>query len=407
MLDLQARVHLEKVEIARPIDDELDGSGAGVADGASKFAGLLAHRPAGVGVEERRRRLLDDLLIPALDRAFTLTQVDAVAVLVGENLDLDVPRLRDELLDEDAVVPEARLGFAAGRTKALARLMLRPGNAHALAATTGAGLDHDRKADLAGNLRRFVFVGDQAHVTRHGRDAGLRRQLLRGDLVAHGLDRRRRRADEDQALGLQRLGEGPVLGEKTVAGVDGLRSRLPDRVEDVVDDDVGLVRRRGADANGLVRHPYMRGVLVCVGVHGDGAKAHPPRRADHAARDLAPVCNQDFLEHPGLLPWTAGSARATHRPDPATHLHGSWLMDLHSTRLSPERLAKSWVRGAKPRGPSLHVRQIPHSQPPKDSRFRRGLQARLHHGGPRGGDGGSKLEHPSRRRGEGVTSFFK
>jgi hypothetical protein len=58
------------------------------------------------GVEERRRRLLDHLLVAALDRALALAEVDDVAVLVGQHLDLDVARLLDELLDEHAVVAE-------------------------------------------------------------------------------------------------------------------------------------------------------------------------------------------------------------------------------------------------------------------------------------------------------------
>ena len=68
-----------------------------------------------------RRRLLDDLLVAALDRAFALAQVDDVAVLVAEHLDLDVARVLDELLDEDAVVAEARLGLRAGTSRSLPR----------------------------------------------------------------------------------------------------------------------------------------------------------------------------------------------------------------------------------------------------------------------------------------------
>ena len=88
--------------------DELDGAGAVVADGLGEGDGLLAHRLARLLVEEGRRRLLDDLLVAALDRAFALAEVDDVAVLVAEHLDLDVARIDDELLDEDAVVAERR-----------------------------------------------------------------------------------------------------------------------------------------------------------------------------------------------------------------------------------------------------------------------------------------------------------
>jgi hypothetical protein len=44
-----------------------------------------------------RGRLLDDLLVAPLDRAFALAEIDRVAVAVGEHLDLDMARLGDEI----------------------------------------------------------------------------------------------------------------------------------------------------------------------------------------------------------------------------------------------------------------------------------------------------------------------
>ena len=87
---------------------------------------LLAHGLAGGVADEGRRRLFDHLLVPALDGALALVQVDDVAVAVSEHLDLDVARLLDELLDEDAVVAKAvaRL-VAAGREASKASLSLK------------------------------------------------------------------------------------------------------------------------------------------------------------------------------------------------------------------------------------------------------------------------------------------
>ncbi len=107
MLDLQAGVHLQEEEAAVLAGDELDGAGAVVADGLGEGDRLLAHGPARLLIEQRRGRLLDDLLVAALDRALALVEVDDVAVLVADELDLDVARIDDELLDEHAVVAEA------------------------------------------------------------------------------------------------------------------------------------------------------------------------------------------------------------------------------------------------------------------------------------------------------------
>ncbi len=59
-----------------------------------------------------RRRDLDDLLVPALNRAVALVKMHQVAVLVAQNLDLDVLGLADELLDEDVGHAEGRAGLA-------------------------------------------------------------------------------------------------------------------------------------------------------------------------------------------------------------------------------------------------------------------------------------------------------
>ncbi len=94
MLDLQPGVHLQEVEALVLAGDELDRSGGIVAHRLGQRDGLLAHPPARLGIEQRRGRLLDDLLVAALDRAFALAEIDDVAVLVAEQLDLDVARVR-------------------------------------------------------------------------------------------------------------------------------------------------------------------------------------------------------------------------------------------------------------------------------------------------------------------------
>ncbi|MPL82810.1 hypothetical protein SDC9_28759 [bioreactor metagenome] len=315
MFHLQAGVHLEEVEVLVPVDDEFHGAGRGVAHGLRQRDGLLAHRLARRRVEERRGRLFDDLLVAALDRAFALVQIDAVAVLVAEHLDLDVARLGHELLDEDAVVAEARRGLVLRAFKAFAGFLLVPGDAHALAAAAGRSLDHHRIADLVRDLHRFLGVGDQPHVARNRRDARFLGQLLRGDLVAHRLDRGRRRPDEDDAFLLQRLGELHVLGQEAVARMHRLGAGLADRVHDLVDHDIGLVRRRRADMHRLVSHLHVQRVRIGVGIDGDRLDPHLARRLDHAAGDLAAVCDQDFLEHVSPFPPGAGYRSAPSQHD--------------------------------------------------------------------------------------------
>src|SRR6516162_1076336 len=148
MLDLQPRVHFQKIEAAILAGDELDGAGAVVADGLGQRDRLLAHLLARRIVEQRARRLLDDFLVAALDRAFALAEINDVAVLVAQHLDLDVAWIGDEFFDKDAIIAEARFGFRPRAGETLRDLGLAKGDAHALATAAGGGLDHHRITDL-------------------------------------------------------------------------------------------------------------------------------------------------------------------------------------------------------------------------------------------------------------------
>ncbi len=81
-------------------------------------------------------------------------------------------RLGDEFLDEDAVVAEGVLRLVLRRLETFAGFFGIPGNAHALAAAAGRGLDHHGIADLIGDLHRLVGIGNQAHMAGHRRNTG-------------------------------------------------------------------------------------------------------------------------------------------------------------------------------------------------------------------------------------------
>ena len=112
VLDLQAGVHLEEVELAVLVQ-ELDGAGVVVAARLGDLDGRLAHRLADLVGELRRRALLDQLLVAALGRAVALADPHAVAVLIADDLHLDVAGPGEVALDVALVAAEAleRLGL--------------------------------------------------------------------------------------------------------------------------------------------------------------------------------------------------------------------------------------------------------------------------------------------------------
>ena len=75
VLDLQPRVHLEEVEAAVRVEQELDRAGVGVADAPRDTARRPSvERSPQLGRDRRRRALLDHLLVAALDGALALDE---------------------------------------------------------------------------------------------------------------------------------------------------------------------------------------------------------------------------------------------------------------------------------------------------------------------------------------------
>ncbi len=240
MFHLQTRVHLEEIEIAVLVDDELDRPGALVIHRLGQRHRLLAHGLARRLVKKGRRRFLHHLLVAALHRTFALAKIDAVAESIGQHLDFDMTRIDDELLDENPLVAEriARLGGRALETVAHFRFV--PGNAHALAAAARRGLDHHRIADFSGDPLRMGRVGDDVEKARNRADLGRVGKFLRFDLVAHGDDRLGLRPDEDDALLFQRLAKGGPLGEKPIARMDRFCAGLLAGSDDLVRNEIAF-----------------------------------------------------------------------------------------------------------------------------------------------------------------------
>src|SRR5258708_5267657 len=116
MLDLKPGVHLDEVESAVLIE-ELDRPGVAVAELAQRLAYGVADLAALVGIQRRRRALLQHLLVLALQRAVALADMDHVAMAVGKHLDLDVPWMVEILLDIDLIVAEGGAGLRLGHAQ--------------------------------------------------------------------------------------------------------------------------------------------------------------------------------------------------------------------------------------------------------------------------------------------------
>src|SRR3954451_1334647 len=99
VLDLDAAVDLDEVEVTGTVDEEFERAQILVARRDRGTNRTISQLAPGRIREGRRRRLLDDLLVPALDGAVALAEVDALAIAIDGNLDLDVAILVEPLLE--------------------------------------------------------------------------------------------------------------------------------------------------------------------------------------------------------------------------------------------------------------------------------------------------------------------
>jgi hypothetical protein len=99
MLYLNPRIDLKEVE-GIVFDEELYRRHRAVVDASHELGGGLRDLLSQAIREEGRRGLLDDLLVPTLQRAISRPDVDAAPSAIGGYLNLDMPRTSEVLLKE-------------------------------------------------------------------------------------------------------------------------------------------------------------------------------------------------------------------------------------------------------------------------------------------------------------------
>ena len=137
MLHLDARVHLDEVELAVFIHQKFDRPGILVANGLQRSLQRLRNVVAHTRRHHQRRRFFNQLLVPPLDRTLALAQRLRRPVLIGQHLKLNVPRPLDEFLHVQVAVAEGIRRFALRRLIQPRQLVRIPRHAHAASAAAG------------------------------------------------------------------------------------------------------------------------------------------------------------------------------------------------------------------------------------------------------------------------------
>ena len=145
--------------------------------------------------------------------------------------------------------------------------------------------------------RALREVGHRAVASRHAGKSGLGRRLSGADLVAHHPDVLRKRSDERDAVLVDDLRKGGVLGQEPVAGMHRVGVGEVAGGDDRGHVEVALARVGRTDAHALVRESHMHRVVVRRRVDRHGRDPHFLAGAMNAKRDFAAVGDQDLLEH--------------------------------------------------------------------------------------------------------------
>jgi len=72
---------------------------------------------------------------------------------------------------------------------------------------------------------------------------------------------------------------------------------LPTRLNDLVDQEIGLSRGSRANGRRLIRQAHMQSIPIGVRIDGNRPDTELARRLDDAASDLTPIGNQYLMEH--------------------------------------------------------------------------------------------------------------
>ena len=112
MLHLDARVHLDEVQLARLVHQELDGAGVGVADCAHRLAQLRLSSARAAPSSRPATAIPPSASDAAAGCEHSRSpRTSHIAVLVRQHLKFDMPRRVDEFLEVDVGDSERRPGF--------------------------------------------------------------------------------------------------------------------------------------------------------------------------------------------------------------------------------------------------------------------------------------------------------
>ena len=297
MLHLNARIHLDKVDRAVLIHQELDRPSILIADLGQAALQRRTQMLADLRRHLQTRRLLDQLLMAPLDRAFALKEHLDIPVLVRQYLKLDMPRPLNEFLHVHLAVAEGICRLLRSRRIQIRQLLSRSHNPHPASAATSLGLQNHRITNLIRPLERVLGIGNNSIRSRQNRHLGLLHRLARFFLLAHQARHLRRRAYELDVRNPADLGEIRILAQQAIAGMDRIHIRNLRRRNHRRHIEIAVARPRRTNADRLIRKPHMQRIAIRLAIDSNRLDAQLFAGTNDAQRNFAAIGNENFTQH--------------------------------------------------------------------------------------------------------------
>lgn len=197
--------------------------------------------------------------------------MDDVALTVTDDLNLDVLGGANVALDEARSVAEGGQSLGRCRLEEGDEVLSLAHDAHALAAATLGGLDHDGKAILIDKILGILKISDGTIGTRDDGNAGVDGQLTGLGLVTKDLEVLDLGSDEGNARIGTGLGKLSTLGKESISRMDGIDATVLGNLDEILNVEIGTDRSsRGREEERLIGAPAMRVVAILKGVDGHG-----------------------------------------------------------------------------------------------------------------------------------------
>ena len=268
----------------------------------SQFHGRCAKLAAHRFIQRHAGGNLHHLLVPSLNGAIALVQVQHVAVLVTQNLHFNVLGTRYVFLKEHCGITKRPISLAASFIEQPLQILGLVHHTHAASAAAKGRFDDQREPNVFGHLHRLGAGGDGIIGAGQNWHAGCLGQRTRLSFVAHLAQQLRAWPHKGESCLGAGLGKVGVLRKKSVAGMDVIHPALLGHLHDALNIQIRAHRALAHTHQiGFIRLETVHSQTILLRVYCHGAHVHLRGGAENTDGDLAAVGRHQF--HRPICRW--------------------------------------------------------------------------------------------------------